>query len=75
MKNAYDYGRAWPQNLLKAALLAALLISASAVSFAQTGANQPDGLSAGEFSRLIRDFSEEGGYFFRIISPPTRIPI
>jgi hypothetical protein len=30
---------------------------------APTRTGQPESLSAGEFSRLVRDFSEEGGYF------------
>ena len=64
MKNSRDYGRLWLRNLLNAALLTALIISAGIATFAQTAATRPDSLSAGEFSRIIRDFSEDGGYFF-----------
>jgi hypothetical protein len=55
------------KNLLKINFLALLLLAASTVGFGQTLAQpqqtQPDSLSAAEFSRLVRELSEEGGYF------------
>jgi hypothetical protein len=52
------------RTLLKIHLATLLLIAASITAFAQTPAPaQPDSLSATEFSRLVREFSEDGGYF------------
>jgi hypothetical protein len=47
-------------HLLRYVLLALLL----AAAIAPTAAVESESLSAKEFSRLIRDISEEGGYFF-----------
>jgi len=54
------------RTLLSMPFLALLLIAALAASVglsAPRGQRQPDSLSAAEFSRLIRELSEEGGYF------------
>ena len=48
------------QFLLLRCILAVVLISAATAS---TAAAESDGLSTTEFVSLIRDFSEEGGYF------------
>ncbi len=53
---------------INALLIRVLLVMAiaSVMTFAQASATQakpPESLSAAEFSRLIRDFSENGGYF------------
>ncbi len=55
----------WPQ-LVPAAALALILIASPRPSSRSNQALQkpPDGLSATEFSRLVRETSEEGGYFF-----------
>ena len=58
--------RSWWRGLLPASLLALALIAAAATVSRQSASRcqeQPGGLPAAEFSRLIRDFSEEGGYF------------
>jgi hypothetical protein len=52
-------------NIYKARLLCcALLAILLAAAIAPTAPVESDGLSAKEFARLIRDLSEEGGYFF-----------
>ena len=54
------------RRLLPASFLALILFSASIPSTAQFVwrlHGQPEGLSAAEFSRLVRDLSEDGGYF------------
>jgi hypothetical protein len=54
------------RSLLHVNALAFLLFVVSAVTFGQTPVPQvksPDSLSAKDFSRLINEFSEEGGYF------------
>jgi hypothetical protein len=54
-------------KLLKINFLLLLLLASSMTAFGQTPAPvpppQPDSLSAAEFSRLVRELSEEGGYF------------
>jgi hypothetical protein len=54
------------RRLLPAVLLGIILIAAPRPSARSNQPQQqpPEGLSAAEFSRLIRDVSEEGGYFF-----------
>ncbi len=52
---------------LPAVLLGLILIAAAPMPAARSNQPQqqpPESLSAAEFSRLIRDVSEEGGYFF-----------
>jgi hypothetical protein len=54
------------RNLSQIRALAFVLVAVSTLTFGQTPApqpKQPDSLSAKEFSRLINEFSEEGGYF------------
>src|SRR5687767_581080 len=54
------------RSLLHVNALALLLFVVSAVTFGQTPVPQvksPDSLSVKDFSRLINEFSEEGGYF------------
>ncbi len=53
--------RSW-RSQLTASALTLMFIVASAVT-AAAPLQQPEKLSAAEFSRLIRDISEEGGYF------------
>src|SRR5215475_2441260 len=53
-------------SALLTALIVAILSTATAPAFAQSAAREPqpqDGLPAAEFARLIRELSEEGGYF------------
>jgi hypothetical protein len=64
MMNAFHYKQIWRQNLLHVALFAALLLSTTAAGLPQIAKSQAGALPAAEFSRIIRDFSEEGGYFF-----------
>src|SRR4030095_617688 len=54
------------RRLLPAAMLALMLIGTPLPSARSNQPQQqpPEGLSAAEFSRLIRDVSEDGGYFF-----------
>jgi hypothetical protein len=56
--------RSWSRlrNLLTASALAFALIAASAASVGRS-AGQIESLPASEFAKLIRDFSEEPGYF------------
>jgi hypothetical protein len=54
------------RSLLHVNALACLLFIVSAVTFGQTPVppvKSPDSLSVKDFSRLINEFSEEGGYF------------
>jgi hypothetical protein len=56
---------AW-QSGIPASFLTVALIAAAAASGPRTSSRPPvppDSLSAAEFSRLVRDISEEGGYF------------
>ncbi|MEK6321153.1 MAG: hypothetical protein AABN33_05660 [Acidobacteriota bacterium] len=57
-------GGKWWQLLPVVVLGLVLLAPPRATQFNQPQQKPPDSLSAAEFSRLIRDFSEEGGYFF-----------
>jgi len=50
-----------PKAFPSAAWLLIVLMAGVAV---QAFAAEHDGLPAAEFSRIIREFSEEGGYFF-----------
>jgi hypothetical protein len=50
------------QSSLRRVLL--ICTAALAVSFAGTYVSSPIRIPAAEFSKIIRDFSEEGGYFF-----------
>jgi hypothetical protein len=52
-------------RLLSASVLALALVAAAIVAgpSASRGQGQPESLSATEFSRLVRELSEEGGYF------------
>jgi hypothetical protein len=53
-----------PSRWLVASVLALVLIAASAATAGPPAAQrQPESLSAAEFSRLVREISEEGGYF------------
>lgn len=58
-------GTRW-RTLLLAAMLGLVLVAAPmpAARSNQPQQQPPESLSAAEFSRLIRDVSEEGGYFF-----------
>jgi hypothetical protein len=49
--------------LVKAMMLVLLLMAFPAVIAAATPQKPAEGLSATEFSRIVREFSEEGGYF------------
>src|SRR6185312_7929724 len=59
------------RNFLSASMLALILIAATAATAKQSTDKQsaarppaqPESLSAAEFSRLIRELSEEGGFF------------
>jgi hypothetical protein len=54
------------RSLSAGVILAIFLLTAAPQADAhpaQSAPGQPEGLSAAEFSRLIRDLSEEGGYF------------
>ncbi len=58
--------RFYRRRLLPVNALAFLLLLVSGVTFGQTTApqaKQPDSLSAKDFSRLLNEFSEDGGYF------------
>src|SRR6185369_4132630 len=64
--------RTWKRALLLFPILMLVWIAPAPVTLAQTAAKQPekiekpektDGLTAAEFSRLSREFSEDGGYF------------
>lgn len=57
-------GGKWWQLLTVVVLGLALLAPPRATQPNQPQQRPPDSLSVPEFSRLIRDFSEEGGYFF-----------
>ncbi len=66
-ESPYSYAflyRSWWRSLLPASILSLLLIAA-AITTGQSAAQQkqPGSLSAAEFSRLIRELSEEGGFF------------
>jgi hypothetical protein len=70
MKISHECNRIWRRNLLYGVFLSALLFGAVNFGNAQTAAKATSktagsltGLSAAEFSWMIRDFSEEGGYF------------
>jgi hypothetical protein len=59
-------GKAFSRVLLLASVVALALSGVAGASTRQQPARpaaQPDSLSAAEFSRLVRDLSEEGGYF------------
>lgn len=63
-----DVNRHWPRlRDVMAASIFAIVLAVNAVWAAQSPgaqrAEQRDGLSAAEFSGLVRDLSEEGGYF------------
>ena len=61
-----DPTRTMWRKVSAALALSALWLTLAATGFAQATAPQPkpaEGLSAAEFSRLSREFSEEGGYF------------
>src|SRR5437667_5845619 len=56
----------WWRSLLPTSLLALVLLVIAAASAWQSPARQggpPESLSAAEFARLIRECSEEGGFF------------
>jgi len=68
-KSAYLPGRrrqaGW-RSLLPASVLALAFVVAAAASAGQSASRQPglpENLSAAEFARLVREFSEEGGFF------------
>ncbi len=63
MTNFSKFDRIRRRNLRFVAFLALFLFSAAANAIAQAKP-KPAGLSAVEFSRMIRNFSEEPGYFF-----------
>jgi hypothetical protein len=70
MTNSLECNRIWRRNLLYGLFLSAFLFGAATFGNAQTvtktaskTASNLTGLSIAEFSRMIRDFSEEGGYF------------
>jgi hypothetical protein len=56
---------AWKAGIPVSVLALALIVAAAASgpSISSRPAAPPDNLSAAEFSRLVRDLSEEGGYF------------
>lgn len=61
-------GRRWfiPYRVAMKAIAIALLVSfvfVAPASQSSASQSQPEKLSASEFSRIIRDFSEDGGYF------------
>src|SRR5262245_41883289 len=58
---SYPSYRRWARRLMPPMLALALIASAGAAR--QTASRQPESLAAAEFARLIRDLSEEGGYF------------
>ena len=57
-------GGKWWQLLPAVVLGLVLFAPPRAIQSNQSQQKPPDSLSAGEFSRVIRDTSEEGGYFF-----------
>nr|MDQ3011171.1 hypothetical protein [Acidobacteriota bacterium] len=58
--------RTWKRGLLLLPILMLVWIASAPIAMAQATAKQPektDGLTAAEFSRLSREFSEDGGSF------------